>query len=126
MNRRVKRTALSALTALAAAVSLTVATAPQASAINMVDCGLREDYLKIYAHDMVGGNNREWCYANAGTTTWTGGYLPAWLVHLSSGNNVVQWHGDGRWQPDAPIGKWTLYTFPNHPGGVRIDGLRIH
>ncbi|WP_407918332.1 hypothetical protein, partial [Kitasatospora sp. NE20-6] len=99
MNQRIKRTILSTLAAFAAAASLTVVNTPQASAINGVDCALRDDFLKIYAHDKAGGNNREWCYANAGATTWTGGYAPAWLVNLSSGNNVVQWHGDGRWQP---------------------------
>ncbi|MFK0113367.1 hypothetical protein [Streptomyces sp. NPDC091217] len=34
-------------------------------------------------------------------------------------------YGDGRRQPAAPIEKNTVYTFPNNPGGVRMDEIRI-
>lgn len=122
MNQRAKRMALSALTTFAAAVSLTVGTTTQASAIDVVPCG-RSDFLTIYIHVT---NNDEFrrCFANAGEVDYTGGSL--WLRMIETGNNRVQWYGDGRWQPAEPIGKWTRFTFPNHPGGVRFDGIKIY
>ena len=51
-----------------------------------------------------------------------------WLTRIWTGNNRVQWYGDGRWQPDPPVGvinKWTVFSWPNHPGGVSIDVIRI-
>ncbi|WP_410566227.1 hypothetical protein [Amycolatopsis sp. cmx-4-61] len=50
---------------------------------------------------------------------------PVWITELWTGNNRVQWHGDGRWQPETPIAKRTAFTWPNHPGGVKIDQIRI-
>ncbi|MER5492071.1 beta/gamma crystallin domain-containing protein [Streptomyces sp. NPDC002490] len=126
MNRSVKRVALSALTATVAAVSLTAVSVPQAAAINRVDCGTREDFAKVYGHVAPFGSDRNSCWANGGSEQWSWQNSPVdWMKWLKTGNNVVQWHGDGRWQPNAAIGKWTTYSFPNHPGGVRIDGIRI-
>ncbi|MCH0568415.1 hypothetical protein I3F60_03935 [Streptomyces sp. MUM 136J] len=126
MNQRAKQVVLSALTTFAAAASLTFATASSASAIDQVDCGLRTDFAKILAHSTGSQNNQESCFANAGEMRWgRGAYAPSWLVQFSTGNNRVQWHGDGRWQPGAPVAKWTVFSFPNHPGGVKIDGLKI-
>lgn len=78
--------------------------------------------LKVKTHWIPG---RELCYANAGEAN-----LPIfkgnWFVwEIRTGNNRVQWYGDGRWQPANPINKWTTYGFPNHPGGVRIQAVRI-
>ncbi|NSL42740.1 beta/gamma crystallin domain-containing protein [Streptomyces sp. 8P21H-1] len=126
MTRRVKQLALSALTSIVAATSLTVATAPQASAIDEVTCGVRQDLALVYGHRLSDGSTDDsWCWANAGEVRWSGAYMLGWAEQISTGNNVVQWHGDGRWQPGTPIGKWTIYTWPNHSGGVRIDGLKI-
>ncbi|MFG2949240.1 beta/gamma crystallin domain-containing protein [Streptomyces adustus] len=127
MKKSAKRMVLSALTTALAAASLTVATMPQASAINQVTCGVRDDLALVYGHRLSDGDvDASYCWANAGETTWSGGYFLGWMHQLSSGNNVVQWHGDGRWQPDTPIAKWTIYTFPSYPGGVRIDGIKIY
>ncbi|MFH8886764.1 beta/gamma crystallin domain-containing protein [Streptomyces californicus] len=126
MNRFTKRVALSALTTTVAAVSLAAVSIPQASAISRMNCGTREDFAKVYGHP---GNSadRDYCWANSGTDQWSWLNSPVdWMKWLKTGNNVVQWHGDGRWQPDNAIGKWTTYSFPNHPGGVHIDGIRIH
>jgi hypothetical protein len=120
---------LSALTTVVAAVSVTLGTTTQATAINRIECGLRTDLAMVYGHDLGGSGEhgtRTYCWANAGEERWSGAYFLGWMKQLSTGNNRVQWHGDGRWQPAAPIEKWTLYLFPNHPGGVRIDGFRIH
>ncbi|WP_405920896.1 beta/gamma crystallin domain-containing protein [Streptomyces longwoodensis] len=127
MTRRAKQLVLSALTSIVATTSLAVATAPQASAINEVTCGVRTDLALVYGHKFSDGDvDSSWCYANAGEIRWSGGYYLGWAHQISTGNNVVQWHGDGRWQPDTPIGKWAIYTWPNYPGGIRIDGLKIY
>ncbi|KAF2775112.1 secreted oxidoreductase [Streptomyces sp. OM5714] len=64
------------------------------------------------------------CYANAGAAA-DFGMGTNWVTRISTGNNRVQWYGDGRWQPATPIAKNTVYQWPNHPGGVRIDAIRI-
>jgi hypothetical protein len=112
-----KRAAFGALTTFAMAATLTVATTPQAFAIAPVPCN-RSDYLWINIHEPY----VNLCFAQAGTISIESG---KWLTRISTGNNRVQWHGDGKWQPANPIGKNTIYTFPNHPGGVHIDNIRI-
>ncbi|MCC9710768.1 hypothetical protein E4N62_39375 [Streptomyces sp. MNU76] len=70
-----------------------------------------------------GETSRMRCCANAGeadplSTNWG-------VTRISTGDNRVQWYGDGRWQPAQAIDRWTVYTWPNHPGGVRINKVRI-
>ncbi|WP_030542201.1 beta/gamma crystallin domain-containing protein [Streptomyces albus] len=124
MNKA-KRLVLSTLATAMAAASLTVATPTQASAINLVDCNGRSDLLKVSWHYIFGGgwNAHHVCFANAGEHDFD---VPGteWLDNLSTGNNVVQWYGDGRWQPGTPIGKWTYYDFPT-VGSVKLDKIRI-
>lgn len=122
MSWRVANTALAAV----AAVILTgfVPIAAQASTlINEVPCG-RNDFLRIKYHKSD-GPHREVCFANAGE--WrlreNGKF---WVTEIHTGNNRVQWSGDGRYQPANPINKWTSYGFPNHPGGVDFGGVKIH
>ncbi|MEV5646504.1 beta/gamma crystallin domain-containing protein [Streptomyces flaveolus] len=93
--------------------------ATSASAINGVDCGPAE-FLKLQVHDGAWGF--EWCFANAGEYPFA---TILWATKIETGNNRVQWFGDGRWQPAQPIEKWTTFTWPNYPGGVRIDRIRI-
>ncbi|WEH14503.1 beta/gamma crystallin domain-containing protein [Streptomyces sp. VNUA24] len=127
MSRSAKRLILSALTAVMAAASLTVVTAPQASAINRVECNGRTDFLQIGAHPSGSTTGSTFCYANAGESTfqpWWDDY--AWVTWLSTGNNRVQYHADGNWQPGTPINKWTYYVWDHHPGGVKVDRIRIH
>ncbi|MFE9454693.1 beta/gamma crystallin domain-containing protein [Streptomyces sp. NPDC006739] len=125
MKYSLKRVAVSALTTLAVAGSLTVGATSSASAIDRVDCG-PSDYLSLALHE-AGGVWQE-CYANAGVKFIgdIGEYGKLWVTQISTGNNVVRWYGDGRWQPDQPIGKWTIYIWPNHPGGVSIDSVAIY
>ncbi|MFB7952317.1 MULTISPECIES: beta/gamma crystallin domain-containing protein [unclassified Streptomyces] len=125
MKRTVKRSVLSALTTLGAAISLTLVTSPQAHAIDMVECG-PSDFLTVNWHIEYGGSwsTEKSCFANAGEFDMDV-MGTEWLDSISTGNNRVQWWGDGRWQPDTPIGKNTVYTFPNHPGGVALDWIRI-
>lgn len=125
MNRRAKQMVLSALTTIMAAASLTVATAPQASAINAVPCG-RGELVEVVLHF---GSSEQYssCYANAGAELIRDDFAgSAWVTRISTGNNRVQWYGDGKWQPSTPIDKWTTFTWPNHPGGVHIDAIGIH
>ncbi|MGW0953534.1 beta/gamma crystallin domain-containing protein [Streptomyces sp. NPDC001212] len=126
MNRNVKRAVVAALTTLTAAASLTLATTSPASAIDKVTCG-PSDYLNVKYHLY---NQYSWsgpynsCFANAGESDFVRSGT-VWVDQISTGNNRVQWYGDGRWQPDQPIGKWTVFSWPNHPGGVRLDKIRI-
>ncbi len=124
MNQNVKRAVLSALTL--ATVSLPLATASPASAINVVPCG-RRDYLKVTFHIGISSNRQVLCFANAGETPIPvgGPRRKVWVDQISTGNNRVQWYGDGRWQPNRPINKWTIFSWPNHPGGVRLQWIRI-
>ncbi|RPE39147.1 beta/gamma crystallin [Streptomyces sp. Ag109_O5-1] len=129
MNFGIKRVALSSLVTFAAVASLTVATTPQAFAINPADCS-RSDFLKIDLHDSTDTgqavNYRTLCFANAGEVEITpAGYWDVWITRISTGNNRVQWHGDGKWQPSGGIDKNTVFTWPNNPGGVDIDRIRI-
>ncbi|BBC29440.1 hypothetical protein SGFS_007340 [Streptomyces graminofaciens] len=127
MNQKAKRVVLSALTAVMAAASLTVATTTQASAINLVSCN-SGDFLQVGGHTSIGaGVVEHWknCYANAGEAS-IDALGTQWVDYISTGNNRVQWHGDGRWQPDSPINKWTYFVWGNNPGGVRIDAIKIH
>jgi hypothetical protein len=123
MNQNVKRAVLSALTL--ATVSLPLATASPASAINTVPCGPR-DYVKVTFHIGIWAKRHVLCFANAGEIPIVVGQREkVWVHQISTGNNRVQWYGDGRWQPNRPINKWTIFRWPNHPGGVRLDRIRI-
>ncbi|MDC0769510.1 beta/gamma crystallin domain-containing protein [Streptomyces sp. HD] len=122
MKHIAKRAVLAATTTFALAASLTVVSATEAFAINTVPCG-RTDFLKIRVDTTDSDGAYDWCLANAGTVDMSGAHM--WLERIETGNNRVQWYGDGKWQPATPIGKNTVYTFPNHPGGVRMDKIRI-
>ncbi len=125
MNRRAKQMALSALTTIVAAASLTVATAPQASAINEVPCGGGE-FVELVLH-IKGGEQYSWCVANFGVAPVEHpAGVDIWVHRISTGNNRVQWYGDGKWHPSTAIDKWSTFTWPNHPGGVRIKAIGIH
>lgn len=118
MKRSAKRATLAALASAAVMTSLTVG-ATSASAIDRVSCG--PEFLKITVHKSGGATWYDLCYANAGEAHG----LDGWVTRIETGNNRVQWYGDGRWQPAQPIGKWTTFTWPNHPGGVSINAIRI-
>ncbi|MCX5077649.1 beta/gamma crystallin domain-containing protein [Streptomyces sp. NPDC054949] len=124
MNQRAKRVALSALTTVMAAASLTVATTPQASAIDNVPCSTGE-FLWVHVNLPYRDNSDEtWCYANAGAQDFSKQW---WVTRISTGNNRVQYRdGNDRWAPDGSINKWTVYHWPWDPKGVHIRGIRIH
>lgn len=112
---------MATLTSTAIVAAILGLMAPSASAIDVVQCN-SNDYLRVTEHTtgMQAGNE---CFANGGG----GGdnNLNEWVTEIWTGNNNVQYLSDGRWQPDQPIPKWTLYTWPNHPGGVSYEGIRI-
>ncbi|GGL68844.1 hypothetical protein GCM10010095_62070 [Streptomyces anthocyanicus] len=119
--KRTTRTVRAALATLALSASFAVATTTQAAAINQVPCSSNE-FLKVTYHNS--GSEFTHCYANAGLTGF--GVGKNWATKISTGNNRVQWFGDGRWQPATPIAKNTIYTWPNTEGkAVRIDAIRI-
>ena len=123
-----------AWTALALIVNVATASAdegedegeiavPNAAMIDTTPCGDRNDFLRLDIHfrngfELVRGYM---CFADSGTE-WLG---TVWVDKLSTGNNRVQWYGDGRWQPEVPIEPWTTFVWPNHPGGVRLEAVRI-
>ncbi|MGW2640069.1 beta/gamma crystallin domain-containing protein [Streptomyces sp. NPDC001348] len=121
MKQIAKRAALAATTTLALTASLTAVTATDAFAIDKVDCG-RSDFVQVTWHIGGGGYSPDVCFANAGETGLGGS---TWIDRISTGNNRVQWFGDGVWQPAGGIDKWTVMTFPNHPGGVKATWIRI-
>ncbi|MEO3892723.1 beta/gamma crystallin domain-containing protein [Nonomuraea sp. B5E05] len=122
MKRITKRAALATLASVAMTASLAVALPTAAYAINEVPCAGRTDLVRATIH-ASGDSSANYCYANAGTEMYVQDVW--WVTVISTGNNRVQWYGDGRWQPAQPIPKWTVFTWPNHPGGVRIQGIRI-
>lgn len=112
------------LTTLLPAGSATAA--PARPNMSMVDC-TQNDFLWVSYHEQNGdpGDNHL-CFANAGEVDFT--YyckFKCWLDGFWTGNNVVQYRADGRWQPDGGVGKNTQYGFPHHPGGVELEAMRI-
>ncbi|MEV4458561.1 beta/gamma crystallin domain-containing protein [Microbispora sp. NPDC049633] len=122
MKRITKRAAVATLASVAVTASLTVALPTAAYAINEVPCAGRTDLVRATIH-ATGSSSTDYCYANAGEDMYALNIW--WVTRISTGNNRVQWYGDGRWQPAQPIPQWTVFTWPNHPGGVRIQGIRI-
>ncbi|MFH8407527.1 hypothetical protein ACH4FX_22450 [Streptomyces sp. NPDC018019] len=117
-----KRAVLAGLTTLMLTTSLTAITTTEAAAINGVTCGVTDEYLKLTYH-YTGESSRDLCLANAGEWDLRGSYY--WATRIWTGNNRVQWFGNGRWQPEGGINKWTVFQWPNHPGGVKIEKIRI-
>ncbi|MGW2640879.1 beta/gamma crystallin domain-containing protein [Streptomyces sp. NPDC001348] len=120
MKRTVKRAAMAAATTVALTASLTALTATSASAINQVDCG-PSDFVQVTYH-YAGHGDENLCLANAGVFPLPGN---SWITRISTGNNRVQWFGNGAWQPAEGINKWTVMTWPNHPGGVSASWVQI-
>ncbi|MFE1856952.1 hypothetical protein [Streptomyces sp. NPDC059489] len=90
--------------------------------ISTVPCN-NSDYLQVWYH--IAGflpKTQKTCYATAGTFEWNSNY---WLDAFSTGNNRVQFKSDGTWQPASPVAKYTYFQFPNHPGGVKWEGIYI-
>lgn len=119
MLESVRKAALAVLASVAVTATSAVAVSA-APLINEVPC-TRSDFLHVWYHPPAGLPDHVMCFANAGEITRSN----LWLTKISTGNNRVQWFGDGRWQPSSPINKNTVYTFPNNPGGVRFDKIRI-
>lgn len=111
-----------------ATVGLMAGTTVSASAIDTVSCNDNPDYAKVYWHYAIDFNHVEHytCFANAGQFMFFdpngNGF---WADEIWSGNNRVQWFGDGQWQPAQPIDKYTAMYWPNYPGGVSIQYFRI-
>lgn len=106
---------------IAAVVTAGVLNPGTAAAITDVPCFSR-DLVILKMHYSGDSDSKYYCYINKGEVRWGDGW---WVDSIWTGDNIVQWHGDGRWQPAKPLGKWTTMRWPNHPGGVRMDGLRI-
>lgn len=125
MKRIAGRAASAALASVALTASLTVAVPQAAYAIDVVQCG-NSEFAKILWHiDYLGTRSGSpLCFANAGEYDLDREGTE-WLDKIWTGNNRVQWYGDGKWQPATPIGKRTSFSWPNHPGGVKVDKIRI-
>ena len=120
MKRSARSAVLAGLVSATMMTSLTVG-ATSASAIDRVAC-TSDEFVKLTVHFGGSSDSADWCYANAG---WTGLPQNLWITRIWTGKNVVQYRGDGRWQPQTPIDRGRPYTWPNHPGGVRIDAIKI-
>ena len=119
------RAAFGRLTVILGALAVSVAVpAGSAFAIDEVGCNNRE-YLRVEYHSTTGSSHTR-CFANAGSRRIYDQFSRSvWVTEIWTGNNRVQWNGDGRWQPDIPIDRWTSFTWPNTPGGVKLDEIRI-
>lgn len=123
MTNIAKRTIATAFTSTALAAALVGVASTSASAINTVPCD-QSGYTKLVLHYTGDTFAFDRCFANGGEMTVNDGNI-MWITQISTGNNRVQWFGDGRWQPDQPIPQWATYTWPNHTGGVQIEKIRI-
>ncbi|MEQ0558681.1 beta/gamma crystallin domain-containing protein [Amycolatopsis sp. NEAU-NG30] len=109
---------------MAAAAMTAAIPAGVASAMNEVPCN-NDEFLHVTVH-ASNLPSKTWCFANAGSMRiYNLAGSAFWVTEIWTGNNRAQWLGDGRWQPETPIDKWTKFTWPNHPGGVRMDEIRI-
>jgi len=125
--RQMNRRAAKAILASSVAVASLILAPQSASAIDMVECNGISEYVHM---DMHYNYNFGWsvtrpCFANSGEHSFEVSGRTYWVDEIWTGNNRVQWYGDGKWQPETPIGKWTTFNWPNYPGGVRIDKIRI-
>ncbi|GAA3100249.1 hypothetical protein [Streptosporangium carneum] len=122
MTSTLRRALTVAAAAAAAAAALAIPATP-AFAIDEVPCG-RSDFASVKYHETP-GQSHEVCFANSGEANLDNWAASEWLHEIWTGNNRVQWYGDGRWQPEGGINKWTRFTFPNNPGGVSFTKIRI-
>ncbi|MFE9782178.1 hypothetical protein ACFYPA_28985 [Streptomyces sp. NPDC005775] len=102
-------------------------TSGSASAASQVPCN-NSEFVKLSYHYGSDPTRHKCiaCFAHAGDVFLFDQYArPLWADQIWTGNNRVQWFGDGRWQPAQPIGKNTAMGWSPHPGGVRIEKLRI-
>lgn len=126
MKRAAKNAIAAGLTATAIAATLIGINSTSASAINQVTCD-STDYVRITVHIGI-GQPEDVCWANGGENINfpDEGLDQEWVTKIWTGNNRVQWLGDEKWQPENSwIPPWTNFTWPNHPGGVRITGIKI-
>lgn len=122
MARKLKKLAATALATIAMAAAI---PAGSAFAIDEVSCNNNSEYLWVSYHYTAGSSFTR-CFANAGSRRIYDQFSRSvWVTEIWTGNNRVQWNGDGRWQPDNPIDRRTKFTWPNSPGGVRLDEIRI-
>ncbi|MEV6537139.1 beta/gamma crystallin domain-containing protein [Streptomyces sp. NPDC051639] len=125
MKNRLTAVLVTTLTMLGLTILVPTESASAATAsanISEVPCD-SSDYLQVWYH--IAGflpKTQEVCYATAGTFEYDSNY---WLDAFSTGNNVVQYKSDGTWQPASLVGKYTYMQFPNHPGGVKWEGIYI-
>jgi hypothetical protein len=122
LNQKLKK-----LTATALATFAIMAAIPAGSAlaeIGKVNCGNHE-YLRVEYHYATGNNFTD-CFSNAGSWRIYDQFgKSVWVTEIWTGNNRVKWNGDGRWQPENPIGRYTSFTWPNTSGGVKLDEITI-
>ncbi|WP_199442976.1 hypothetical protein [Umezawaea beigongshangensis] len=113
-----------AAAALAAFAMTAAIPAGSASAIGKVACG-NSEYLRVEYHYTTGGTYTD-CFANAGSWRIYDQFgRSVWVTEIWTGNNRAKWYGDGQWRPATAIGQWTSFTWPNTPGGVKLDEIQI-
>ncbi|MFH9674435.1 hypothetical protein ACH4L5_19485 [Streptomyces sp. NPDC017405] len=122
MAGKLKKLAVVALAAVGTAVGT---TSGSAYAIDNVTCNNNE-FVAVDFHYAISGDQVHACFANAGDFwLWDQYAQGMYVTKIWTGNNRVQWFGDQRWQPSEAIGKNTAMFWPNYPGGVKIEAIRI-
>lgn len=126
MKRTTKMAIVAASTSVTMATAVVGIASTGASAIDAVPCD-SNDYVDVTFHyDTEQTPPSDACFANGGQYGFPkSAGQKIWVTKIWTGNNRVQWWGDQKVQPDQPIGKWTTYTWPNNPGGVRLDSIII-
>lgn len=130
--------ATSAITTGTASATTASSASTTAGAIREVPCN-NSSYVHVWYHVQgLKPKSDHACFANAGTFSIVCcSPVPApngdqcfptascWVDEIWTGNNRVQYHGNGQWLPSNGINKNTYYGFPSHPGGVEFDAIRI-
>ncbi len=121
MNKKLKKLAATALAAFAMTAAV---PAGSALAIDKVNFG-NSEYLRVEYHYTTGASYTD-CFANSGTWRIYDQFgRSVWVTEIWTGNNRAKWYGDGQWRPANPIGQRTSFTWPNNPGGVKLDEIQI-
>lgn len=114
MSRKLKTAAVTVAAGAAVALGL---PATQASAMNLVDCGDRTDFVRVTENFTT-----DYCYANAGSETFGVVTRTFWASKISTGNNDITWWADGN---ANYLARNYVITWPT-VGTVRLDEIDIH
>ncbi|AJT41877.1 beta/gamma crystallin domain-containing protein [Psychromicrobium lacuslunae] len=102
---KILKLSTSVITALILGTSAALVAAPAANAANLVDCGSRTDFVKLF-HD----NGDTACFANSGTVIIPVNFRTT-IYKITTGNNSITLsYSDGVKDFSQTYGKWSTVT----------------